>query len=344
MLLSLRKGSFLRPILIGVSILGGVLAVAAVVLLIYVARTWDAVYEAPLPAVRVSTDPAVIARGAYLAYGPAHCIECHATPDALDKLADGVMLPLSGGLAFGLGPLGTVYASNLTPDPETGIGRYSDAHIARMMRWAVRPDGRATIEPLMPFGNMSDDDLSAIVSFLRAQPPVRNVVPASEWRPFGKVVKSLSGTFKPRTSINPPERAPAEGATPARGEYLARFVGNCVGCHTPRDSTTFAATGPEFSGGFEMEPRPAPGADPNVWFRTPNLTPAPGGGLLKFPDRETWVARFQRGGRHEPGSVMPWEAFARMTTDDIAALYEFFKSLPPVAGPTGEAAFRVNTN
>jgi hypothetical protein len=70
------------------------------------------------------------------------------------------------------------------------------------------------------------------------------------------------------------------------------------------------------------------------------LTPAPGSSLLKFSDRETFIARFQRGGRQYPGSAMPWETFARMSTNDLAALYEFFRSLPPAAGPTGEAAFR----
>lgn len=150
-------------------------------LAVHVAWTWDRVYDAPLPEVRISTDPAVLARGEYLVYGPAHCIECHgASWDALQKLGEGVQVPLSGGLRLAMGPLGAVYSRNLTPDPETGIGRYSDAQIARMMRWAVRPDGRATVEPMMPYGNMSEDDLIAIISYLRAQPPVRNLVPTNE--------------------------------------------------------------------------------------------------------------------------------------------------------------------
>jgi len=209
-----------------------------------------------------------------------------------------------------------------------------------MMRWAILPDGRATVEPLMPFGNMSEDDLTAIMSYLRAQKPVHNVVPPNQWTMMGKVVKSLSSVFKPRPSINPPLAAPAQTATKERGEYLARSVSNCVGCHTPRDQTTFAAIGPEFSGGMEMEPIPLAGADLKVWFRTPNLTPMKGSGLLQFPDRETFVARFQRGGRHHAGSVMPWEPFARMSTEDLGALYEFLHTLPAESGPTGEAAFR----
>lgn len=309
---------------------------------VYVARTWDRVYAAPSSTeIHASTDPAVIAHGEYLVYGPAHCVECHGSSfDALSKLADGVKVPLSGGLKLAMGPLGFVYSQNLTPDRETGLGRYSDADVVRMMRWAVRPDGRATIEPMMPFGNMSQDDLVAILSFLRAAPPVRNPVPANEWTTMGKVVKSISPVFKPRSHIDPPATAPASKPTKERGEYLARYVSNCVGCHTPRNQTTFAATGPDFSGGFELEPIAAPGADPNVWYRTPNITPKEGSALMKFPDRATWVARFQRGGRQFAGSVMPWEAFARMTSDDLGAIYEYLHTLAPQDGPAGDPAVR----
>jgi len=330
-----------RRILRLLGVLCTIVVLAVVGLAAYVAITWDKIYDAPTPAVKISKDPAVLARGEYLVYGPAHCIECHGgSYDAMQKLADGERAPLSGGIALPLGPLGVVYAKNLTPDPETGIGRYSDGQIARMMRWAVRPDGRATVEPMMPFGNMSEDDLNAIISYLRVQQPVHNAVPPNQWTMMGKVVKSLSSVFRPRTSINPPATAPAQTVTKERGEYLARYVSNCVGCHTPRDQTTFAATGPEFSGGMEMEPFPATGADLKVWFKTPNLTPMKGSGLLKFPDRETFIARFQRGGRHHTGSVMPWEPFARMSTEDLGALYEFLHSLPAENGPTGDAPFR----
>jgi mono/diheme cytochrome c family protein len=323
--------------------LGIVVSVVLVILAgvaVHVARTWDRAYDAPLPHVQVSTDPAVIARGEYLVYGPAHCVQCHGSADSLQKLAAGEQVPLSGGVRLALGPLGAVYARNLTPDPETGIGRYTDAQVARMMRWSIRPDGRSTVEPMMPYGNMSDDDLVAILSYLRAQPPVRNAVPQNEWTTMGKVVRTFSPVFKPRAEINPPETAPAQAVTRERGEYLARYVTNCVGCHTPRNEMTFAATGPDFSGGMEFEPMPVPGADPAVWFKSPNLTPAGRSALKDFPGREFFVARFERGGREHPASVMPWEAFARMTSDDIAAIYEFLNTLPPSDGPTGDPRVR----
>jgi len=310
----------------------------------HVWRTWDRVYdEVPIPDVRASTDPAVIARGEYLVYGPAHCVQCHAgsVPDLM-KVAEGVQVPLKGGTRFAAGPLGVIYAKNLTPDPETGIGRYSDGQIARMMRYNVKPNGRASVRPFMPFHNMSDEDMLAIISYLRAQPGVRHQVPEDAWILSGKIIRSISATFKPREpgDVQPPKVAPEEKPTKARGEYLARYVANCQGCHTPIDSMTFEPSGPDFSGGMEMEPAPLPDADMKLWFRTPNITPVKGGALTKFPDRATFVARFKKGGRQHAGSPMPWEAFARMSDTDVSALYEFLHGLPAVQGATGEVTFR----
>jgi hypothetical protein len=157
---------------------------------------------------------------------------------------------------------------------------------------------------------------------------------------MGKVLKSFISTALPHTDINPPKVSPPQAVTPERGAYLARNAANCVGCHTPRDPTTFVPVGPEFAGGFETEPAPLPGADPSVWFLSPNLTPAPGSALSKFPDRDTFIARFRKGGRVYAGSPMPWEQYSRMDDADLGALYEFFRSLPPADGPTGDPTFR----
>ena len=333
-----------RKVLYGLGIVGAVLLVAVVGLAIYVAQTWDRVWDdVPLPEVHASTDPDVIKRGEYFVYGPSHCVECHGGSwEAFQKVINGERVPLQGGLAFPAPPLGTLYSRNITPDKETGIGRYTDSQVARMMRYSVRPDGKAAIQLIMPFHNMSDDDLVAIISYLRTQPPVRNVVPENDYTLIGKVIKSLVPLFKPRTAdaVHPPKTSPPEAPTRERGEYLARYVGNCAGCHTKHDQLTFNPVAPEFSGGEEMEPATLPGYDPKTWYRTPNLTPGPGSAFLKFPDRATWIARFKVGGRHHAGSPMPWEAFATMSEADAGALYEFFKTLPPVEGPTGEPNFR----
>jgi mono/diheme cytochrome c family protein len=328
-----------RKIRLALTATAGVVTLSIAVLAVYVAQTWDRVWDAPLPAVHRSADPEVIRRGAYLVNGPAHCVLCHS--DSIDTaerlMAEGRPVPLVGGARFAAPPLGVVYSKNLTPDPETGIGRYSDEQIARLLRWGVRPNGRAVIQLFMPYDGMSDADLTAIISYLRVQAPVRHEVPANDITLIGKVVKSLLSVFKPRTSVHPADTVP--DSPRARGEYLARHVANCGGCHTKRDPLTFSAKAPEFSGGAEMAPEKRSGTDLSVWFRTPNLTPAAGSALTKFPDRETFIARFQRGGHHYQGSPMPWVPFGRMSTEDLSALYDYLHSLAPQAGPTGEPTF-----
>ena len=317
--------------------------VLASALTFYVWRTWDRMYDYPVPEVRASSDPAVIARGEYLVYGPSHCVECHASSfEEFQKVLTGQKVPLQGGTKFEARPLGAIYSKNLTPDPETGIGSYTDGQIARMMRYNVRPNGRASVAPMMPFHNMSDEDMIAIISFLRSQPAVRHAVPDNEWTIPGKVIRSISSSFKPRdpAAVRPPKTAPEEKPTKERGEYLARYVANCVGCHTPLHDTTFEPIGPDFSGGEEFEPMPLPGVDMTAWFRTPNITPQKGSALMKFPDRATFIARFKAGGRQHAGTPMPWEAFARMSNEDVGALYEFLRSLPPAEGMSGEVTYK----
>ena len=145
----------------------------------------------------------------------------------------GEPVPLSGGVDFPPGPPGVIYPANLTGDKETGIGRYSDGQLFRMMRHAVRPDGVASLALVMPFCQMADEDLEAVVSYLRTLDPVRNKVPENDWTFLGKIVRTTSPIFQPVFDPNPAPEAPPMAPTVERGEYLARYVANCVGCHTP---------------------------------------------------------------------------------------------------------------
>ena len=107
-----------------------------------------------------------------------------------------------------------------------------------------------------------------------------------------------------------------------------------MSCHSPLDQLTFSLNGPEFSGGVAIEPRDIPNVDRSLWFQPPNLTPLPGSALTRFPDRETFVARFQKGGRKYPASPMPWDCYARATAEDAGALYEFFRTIPAAGQPS----------
>jgi len=314
-------------------------AMAAVGLGMYVGMYWDRTWDVPEPDLHASTDLAVIARGEYIVYGPAHCEVCHTgSVEEFERFVDtGIPPTLAGGYPLGMGPLGTLYPKNLTPDRETGIGRYSDGQIARMMRHGVRPDGQASIPLLMPFSEMSDADVVAVISFLRSLPPVRHEIPQNEWTMFGKVMRTFVAAARPKLDGHPPKESPPQEMTAARGEYLARSVADCGGCHSPLSEATGALTGPEFSGATApMEPIPLKGVDTSMWFTPPNITPLPGSAFSKFPDRATFVARFKNGGRHYQGSPMPWETFARMTPDDIGAIYEFLRTVPSSGQPAPE--------
>jgi len=330
----------IKKILLGIL---GVIVLGIVITFIYVQTSWNKTYDLAYPDLKTSTDSAVIARGKYLVHGPAHCSNCHLSSfKDFIALDNGERTTLQGGVRFQLGPLGSVSSANLTPDKETGIGRYSDGQIFRMMRHAVKPDGTASIALMMPFWNMADEDLEAIVSYLRSLDPIRNEIEPPEWTFVGKMIRSFAPTFEPVYDPDPPKFAPPMLPTVERGEYIARYVANCIGCHTPRDMMTFQAIGPEFSGGMEMEPDvelyKELGIDLNIWLRTPNITPHSTGVLQKFKTKDEWIARFRQG-KIIPNSPMNWAPFSTMTDEDLEALWLFLNSLEPVDHDVGEIVF-----
>jgi len=294
----------------------GTLAVLIAGLTVATIAREDRTFDAPAAATHVSREPAIIARGRYLAFGPAHCVECHGAPDRRNELGSGHAIPLSGGQELKL-PVGVFRPANITPDAETGIGRYSDGDIARMLRYGVRPDGRAVL-PFMAFGDMAEDDMDAIISFLRAQEPVRHEVKPSAPNVLGRVVKAF--LISPKGPTMAVRKTVAPSPTPAYGEYLTHSVANCVGCHTKVDMRTGAAIGAPFAGGTKIE-----------GFVTPNLTPDPRWGWIASWPEEVFVARMHMG-RQRTGSPMPWDGFRSMNDDDLRAIFRYLRTLPAAPG------------
>ncbi|MBC8047900.1 MAG: cytochrome c, partial [Fimbriimonadaceae bacterium] len=173
---------------------GIIVLVLIIGLLIYVLTSWNKTFDAPYPDIKASADSTIIARGEYLVFGPSHCAECHTDMEGYKRAVLGERVPLSGGYAFKL-PFGTVYSKNITNDKETGIGGYTDAEIARSIRELVKPDGH-TMMPFMNYQNMSEEDLTAIISYLRTTEPVKKVVQENTWNLMGKAV--LTFFIKPK--------------------------------------------------------------------------------------------------------------------------------------------------
>ncbi len=311
-------------------ILGGFFAFLFAVVagaVVYAQVRWDRTFEAPYPAIHASTDSAVIAKGQYLVYGPAHCAYCHTTLDKWALVDAGETPPLTGGYEWTL-PFGTIRSRNLTPDVETGIGGRTDAELARMLRHGVRADGKMAM-PFMSFHNMSDEDLTAIISYLRSQQPVRNPVPEHSINLLGKAI--ITYLMKPvGPSTTPPAASPPEAPTIERGAYLANNVADCVGCHTQRSPMDGSFIGPRFAGGTEMPLDD----DPTMVLVTPNLTPDPKTGRIASWTEEQFLARF-RAGKIIPQSHMPWAPYGRMSDDDLRAIYRYLMSLDPVEHDTG---------
>lgn len=269
-------------------------------------------FDAPYPDITASTDSTIILKGKNLVFGPAHCADCHFKGNADSLLALGGQIPLSGGYAFNM-PVATIYSKNITPDSVTGIGRYTDREIARLLRYGVGADGRAIFD-FMPFHNTSDEDLTAIISYLRAQKPVRNEIPQPEFNLLGKVVKAF--LIKP---VGPNGNVPVavkKDSTIEYGKYLTTSVANCNGCHTPRDLMTGKFTGTFFSGGLEID-----------GFITPNLTTDSSSRIFDW-SQQYFINRFRQG-KLIPKSPMPWNSFKRMSDDELKAVYKYLKSLDP---------------
>lgn len=272
-------------------------------------------FEAPYPNIKASKDTAIINRGKHLVYNVAHCADCHSKVNPDSILALGQEVELSGGRAFHL-PIASIYSRNITSDPVNGIGKMSDAEIARALRYGVRADGTALLD-FMPFHNLSDEDLTSIISYLRTQKPVAIPSPENEFKLMGKVIKAfLVKPVGPSEEILPTVK---KDSSAAYGKYLAMNAANCAGCHTQR-GLTGGFTGELMAGGGVID-----------GMVTPNLTPDTSGRLTGWTP-EIFVSRF-RLGKLNPKSPMPWNSFKRMSDEELKAIYYFLRSVKPAKTP-----------
>ena len=308
-------------------VLVGLVVLVIVACVAFVASRQNLKFDPPYPAVAASTDSAVIARGHYVVRNLANCYACHGDTTQHAAAMEGADVPLSGGYYFDIPP-GTFYVRNITPDQETGIGTFSDGAIARALRFGVGHDGRALL-PFMEMQGLSDEDLAAVVSYLRSQPPVHNVVPMHKYTLLGNVIKAtmLANPVGPRET---PLQVTPHGATLENGKYLVESVTNCWACHTQRDMKSGQLVGPRFGGATGFTEVSDPG---HVWA-PPNITSDPTTGKLGQMSEDEFVTRF-KAGRLLPGSPMPWQGFRRMDEDDLRAIYMYLKSVPAVTHDVG---------
>jgi mono/diheme cytochrome c family protein len=269
--------------------------------------------QIPLPAAPAS---APVARGESIVRNVAVCGHCHSGEP---KNADG---PLSGGREFHDWRIGTARASNLTSDPETGLGAWSDAEIVRALRNGQSRNGRL-LAPVMPyewFHGMSDQDAFAVAHYLKSLSPVRNVVQQSPNVIF-RMARTTLLAPKPAVSTS----APAPGPTPEYGRYLAHHVGLCADCHTPRKGLLAKADQTRLFAGTSNPPKGFP-ANPS------NITADLETGIGRWSESD--FVQTMRTGVTPAGihlhPFMPWHEMGRMSDDDLRALYRYLRTTTAV--------------
>ncbi|MBI3158865.1 MAG: cytochrome c [Chloroflexi bacterium] len=282
--------------------LGGLAALAAVLLIVATVNTNSRaarVYDAPWVAIAIPTDAASIDLGRHF-YTIRGCIGCHG-----ENLAGGVM--------FDVGPLGTVTAANLTRGENGITARYSDAEIARAIRFGVKADGTSVfVMPSAEMTGISDEEVGQLIAYIRSVPPVDTEPVVQRWGWLGRILV-LFGQLPAYSAeaVDMTLTPPASVAPAAAAEYGAYLAIACTGCHNPA-----------YSGG------PLPGAQEG---EPPALNLTPGGELIGWTLEDFKTAMttgLTPSGRHLRAEYMPWPDFAEMTATELEAVWLFLQSLP----------------
>lgn len=273
--------------------------------------------------------PERLARGKYLVEGLVQCTFCHSDYDFTQRPARPVTGRKNGGQVFsneemGLSAPNRVVASNISPDPDYGAGKWKDADFVRALRQGIGHDGR-TLYPMMPyayFRNLSDEDLASVIVYERSLAPVHIQ------RPMTILTDDIKKTFQPLPPVNHvPE--PDKSDRLAYGKYLVT-VGHCDACHTPTDEQGNPLPGMEFAGGQPLVG--AWGPDPNkiINVTSLNLTPDPSG--ISYFDENMFIHTIRSGkvAARPLANIMPWAYFRNLTDDDLKAIFTYLRTLKPV--------------
>ena len=253
----------------------------------------------------VATDATTIARGEYLAR-IGNCRACHTARGGA---------PFAGGRTFSTG-IGTVYSTNITPDPAHGIGDWSADEFAHVMRHGV--SRRGALYPVFPyahFANVADADLDAILAYLRTQPASASTPPPNRLEPPADSRRALVGWrmlhYRPEaTRIDPNDR----------GRYLVDGLGHCAMCHSARGER----------GSLPPEGHFAGGRIPGIGWYAPPLDRVQ---LERYSEQQ--LADYLRTGTSAHGSAygpmaeVVYASLRALTPDDALAIARHLKQVEP---------------
>jgi mono/diheme cytochrome c family protein len=256
----------------------------------------------------------LVARGEYLTRA-ADCEACHTSQDGV---------PFAGGRPFVL-PFGTLYSPNITPDPDTGIGRWSDADFLQAVHRGVAPGG-IRLYPAFPYASytyLTDNDVLAIKTYLFSLAPVHAVAPANALAfPFNQrwLMGIWAALFDADKRFSPNKAMSVEWN---RGAYLAEALAHCGECHTPRNLLQAQNQRRKYAGGVI-----------GGWFAY-NITQDNGTGIGAWSADE--VGQYLSSGHaagHGAAAGPMQEAvdvsLRHLTADDIQALATYVRSVPGI--------------
>ncbi len=301
----------------------GIFVLIVAALLTYVKTMLPDVGEAPNITVEKSDD--IIARGKYLAHNVMVCMDCHSTRD-WSKFAgppiDGTWG--KGGEDFNqlLGFPGSFVAPNITP---FGIADWTDGEVFRAITSGVSKEGRALF-PIMPhisYGKLDEADIKSVIAYIRTLEPIESMPKAS--------VADFPMNFILNTIPQKPQLSKMPDTTDMvnYGKYVITAA-SCFDCHTKQDKGKFV--GEPYAGGFEF---PLPDGSKTI---SANITPHATG--IGNWTQEQFIRRFKMYADSSytipsvaPGefqTMMPWTMYAGMTEKDLAAVYQYLRTVVPV--------------
>ncbi|CCD96565.1 Diheme cytochrome c-type [Bradyrhizobium sp. ORS 375] len=247
------------------------------------------------------------------------CSSCHAVPNQPDRLKLGGGLPLES-------PFGTFYAPNISPDPNDGIGRWSEAEFINAVVRGVSPGG-SHYYPAFPYTSYAGakvDDVRDLFAYMKTLPPVSGASRVHDL-PFPFNIRRTVGVWKLLFFDDKPFVADAsQSAEWNRGAYLVNTFGHCAECHSPRNPL----------GGLKTAQRLAGGPDPEGHGFVPNITQK---GLADWSESD--ISYFLETGQLPDGDSAGGSMArvirntSQLTPGDRKAMAVYLKSLPPVEGP-----------
>lgn len=297
------------------------IGIGVIVLLIGIAALYNSTaalptYAVEVPDVQVELDSTRIARGAKIVKGT--CTFCHEGKG--DRLDGRLMLDDPG--------FGTIYSSNITQDPDAGIGSYSDGELVRLFRTGIKKNNQMVVPMMAKMPHLSDEDVYSIIAYLRSDAPEVQPSPTQHTdQKIGFVGKALLRlVFKPLEMPSAPIPQPNTADPVAYGKYLMTDAMECANCHSA-SFDTYNIVDPEasegFLGGGNVVEIPGMGK-----MLSPNITMHPEKGIGSMTLEEfvqTVKYRQHRTGR-EVNPIMP--SYSSYSEEDIKAIWAYLKTVP----------------